>query len=54
MAETHGYFKRHQGKFKEGRKQIPIYRGSVYSLRSRLNCLETLNKTQQELEYSKE
>ena len=53
IAETYGYPKRHQGRFKKGRKQTPIYRGSVCGLRSRLNYLGTLNKAQQELEYSK-
>ena len=54
MAETCRYPKRHQERFKEKRKWIPIYRGSVCSLRSRLNHLGTLNKVQQELKYNKE
>ena len=53
MAETYGYPKRHQKRFREGRKQIPTYRGSVYGLKSRLNHLGTLDKAQQELEYNK-
>ena len=53
MVETYRYPKRHQRRFKEGRKQTPIYRGSVCSLKSRLNYLGTLNKAQQELEYNK-
>ena len=54
MAETYGHPKRYQGKSKERRKQTPIYKGSICGLRSRLNHLRTLDKTQQELEYSKE
>ena len=53
MVETYGYPKRHQGRSREGRKQIPIYRGSVCGLRNRLNRLGTLDKAQQELEYNK-
>ena len=53
MAETCGHPKRHQGRSREGRKQTPTHRGSVYGLKSRLNCLGTLNKAQQELEYNK-
>ena len=53
MVETCGYPKRHQKRFREGRKQTPIYRGSAYGLKSRLNCLETLDKAQQELKYNK-
>ena len=54
MVETCKYPKRHQGRFKEGRKQIPIYKGSACGLRSRLNRLGTLDKAQQELKYSRE
>ena len=53
MVETRGYPKRHQGRFREGKKQTLIYRGSVCGLRSRLNCLGTLDKAQQELEYNR-
>ena len=53
MVETCGHPKRHQGRFREGRKQTPMYRGSAYGLRSRLNRLGTLDKAQQEPEYSK-
>ena len=53
MVETCGHLKRHQEKSKKGKKQIPTYRGSIYSLKSRLNHPGTLNKVQQELEYSK-
>ena len=53
MAETYRYPKRHQGRFKEERKQTPTYRGSVYGLKSKLNRPGTLDKAQQELEYSK-
>ena len=53
MVETYRYSKRHQGRFRKGRKQTPIYRGSVCGLRSKLNHLGTLDKAQQELEYSK-
>ena len=53
MAETCGYPKRHQGKSKKGRKQTPTHRDSVCGLKSRLNHPGTLNKVQQELEYSK-
>ena len=53
MVETCKYPKRHQRRSREGRKQIPIYRGSVCGLRSRPNCLGTMDKAQQELEYSK-
>ena len=54
MAETCRYPKRHQGRSKEGRKRIPMRRGSMCSLKSRLNHLRTLDKAQQELEYNKE
>ena len=54
MAETYKHPKRHQGRFREGRKRTPIYRGSVCGLRSRLNRLGTLDKAQQELEYNRE
>ena len=54
MAETYRYPKRHQGRFKEGRKQTPMYKGSMYGLKSRLNYLGTLDKAQQELKYNKE
>ena len=53
MVETYRYPKRHQRKSREERKQIPTYRGSVCSLKSRLNCLRTLDKAQQELKYNK-
>ena len=53
MAETHGYSKRHQRRSKKGRKQTPMYRGSVCGLKIRLNCLGILDKVQQELEYNK-
>ena len=45
MAETRGYPKRHQGRFREGRKQIPIYRGSMCGLIGRTDRLGTINKT---------
>ena len=54
MAETYGHSKKHQGRFREGRKRTPIYRGSAYGLRSRPNRLGTLDKAQQEPEYSRE
>ena len=54
MAETHRYSKRHRGRFREGKKQTPTCRGSVYGLKSRLNRLGTLDKAQQELKYNKE
>ena len=44
MVETYKYPKKHRGRFREGRKQTPIYRGSMYSLRSRLNHPGTLDK----------
>ena len=44
MAETYGHPKRHQGKFKEGKKRTPTCRGSVCGLKSRPNRLGTLNK----------
>ena len=53
MAETYRYPKRHQRRSREGKKRTPIYRGSVCGLRSRPNYLGTLDKAQQELEYSK-
>ena len=53
MAETYRHPKRHQRKFREGRKRIPTRRGSVCGLRNRLNRLETLDKVQQEPEYNK-
>ena len=53
MAETYKYPKRHQGRSRKGRKRTPTYRGSICGLRSRLNCLGTLDKAQQELEYSR-
>ena len=53
MTETYRYPKRHEGRSREGRKQIPIYRGSACGLRSRLNYLGTLDKVQQELKYNR-
>ena len=53
MAETYKHPKKHQGRSREGRKQISTHRGSACGLRSRPNYLGTLNKAQQELEYSK-
>ena len=53
MVETYRYPKRHQGRSKEERKQIPTYRGSACGLKSRPNCLGTLDKAQQEPEYNK-
>ena len=54
MVETCGYPKRHQGRSKKGRKQIPTYRGSMCGLRNRPNRLGIIDKVQQELEYNKE
>ena len=44
IAETHRYPKGHQGKFKEGRKCTPTYRGSVCGLTGRINHSGTLGK----------
>ena len=46
MAETCGYPKRHQRRFREGRRYIPTRRGSACGLIGRINCLGTLGKTQ--------
>ena len=45
MAEIYKYPKRHQGRFRERRKHILIYRGSAYGLIGRINYLRTLGKT---------
>ena len=44
MAETYRYPKRHQGRFREGRRQILTYRGSVYGLIGKTDCLEIIDK----------
>ena len=44
MAETCKYPKRHQGRFREGRRRIPTRRGSACSLTGKTNCLGTLGK----------
>ena len=46
MAETRGYFKRHQGRFKEGRRRIPTRRSSVCGLIGRTDRLGTIDKAQ--------
>ena len=44
MVKTYRYPKRHQGRFKEGRRCIPTRIGSIYSLIGRINRLGTLVK----------
>ena len=44
MAETYKHFKRHQGRPKERKGQILIYKGSIYSLIGKINRSETLVK----------
>ena len=46
MAETYGYPKRHQRRFREGRKYTPTRRGSTRGLIGRINNSGTLGKTQ--------
>ena len=44
IAETCGYLKRHQGKSREERRHIPIYRGNTYGLIGKINHSGTLGK----------
>ena len=46
MAEIYRYPKRHQGRPREGKGQIPTYKGSMCSLKGRTNHLGTLVKAQ--------
>ena len=46
IVETYRYPKGHQGRPKEKRGQIPTYRGSMCSLRGRINRSGTLVKAQ--------
>ena len=46
IAETYRHPKRHQGRFREGRRHTPTYKSSICGLIGRTNYLGTLSKTQ--------
>ena len=45
IAETYRHFKRHQGRFKEGRRHTPTRKDSACGLIGRTNHSGTLGKT---------
>ena len=45
IVKTYRHPKRHQGRSREGRRHIPMYKGSMCGLIGRINRLGTLGKT---------